>query len=80
MGKAIMKCKDPQCSEMVPMTERQKYDSRMTYAREQAAYSRKPLERKGTSDAWNERQRRLASGRLAARLMLEATMMYNKAK
>lgn len=39
-----------------------------------------PLKKKGTSDAWNERQNRLAAQRDATKLKLRGTMEKNKAK
>jgi hypothetical protein len=56
------------------------YERSIKYARKQAAMSRRPLEKQDTDDAWNERQNRLASGRIAADILLRATMKLNKAK
>jgi hypothetical protein len=50
------------------------------YGRKQAEWSRRPLELQDTSDAWNERQRRVASGRMAAQILMRATMNMNKLK
>jgi len=38
-----------------------------------------PLKRQGTSDAWNERQNRLAAGRDGIRLLLRGTLEKNLA-
>jgi len=45
-----------------------------------AEISRMPLEKQDTSDAWNERQNRLAAGRMSADLLTKGTMLKNKAK
>lgn len=42
--------------------------------------SRAPLKKKGTSDAWNERQNRLASSRESAKLLIKGTRELNQAK
>ena len=39
-----------------------------------------PLKKKGTSDAWNERQNRLAASKDSAKLLVRGIIKKNKAK
>jgi len=39
-----------------------------------------PLTKQGTSDAWNERQNRLAASRDSAKLLIKGTIAKNQAK
>ncbi len=39
-----------------------------------------PLKKKGTNDAWNERQNRLAAARDSVKLLIRGTMELNQAK
>lgn len=57
------------------MTDKEKPLSERTreLARKHAAMSRRPLTLQDTSDAWNERQRRLSSGMIAADLHIKAS-------
>ena len=45
-----------------------------------AKISRAPLKRKGTSDAWNERQNRLTAGRDAAKLLIKSAKLKAQGK
>ena len=45
-----------------------------------AKISRAPLKKKGTSDAWNERQNRLTAGRDAAKLLIRGTKLKAQGK
>lgn len=42
--------------------------------------ARAPLKKKGTGDAWNERQNRLAASRDSAKLLVQGTQELNRAK
>lgn len=56
------------------------YKNMLEYGKKQAEWSTRPLVSQDDSDAWNERQNRLASGRMAADIMLRATMNINRLK
>ena len=48
--------------------------------REQIRYSKAPLKDQDSSDAWNERQNRLANARMGVDFLMQGIMMANKLK
>lgn len=55
-------------------------DHALELGRKFAKISRAPLKRKGTSDAWNERQNRLTAGRMSADLLLKSAKLRGQGK
>lgn len=45
-----------------------------------ARMANRPLTKQHTSDAWNERQNRISSSRIAVDLLMKSVMMGNKLK
>ena len=70
---------DPRCKTKT-RSPREQYEASMEMGRRFADISTAPLTKQDTGDAWNERQNRLAAARDAAKIMLNATMRYNRSK
>ena len=62
------------------VSSKKKYESQMELGRNFSRVARAPLKKQDTSDAWNERQNRLAAARDAVKIKMKATMERNRKK